>query len=485
MQTITLKKLLEGLVNSSLIPNLTISGIALDSRKVQSGFLFCAYPGTHVDGREYIQQAIENGAAAILADESNFSFITTSVPLIKIPYLQNKLSHLASRFYKNPSKKLQVVGVTGTNGKTSVSHFLAQVLNSEKIPCGLIGTLGYGMLPDLQSLSTTTPDPVSVQKILSDFKAENALAAAIEVSSHALTQGRVNNVEFAIAIFTNLTRDHLDYHVSMEEYGNAKLKLFMQNNLKYAVVNLDDPFSQKIIEALPKSVTAFTYSLEKQSADIYTSDIKLTSAGIQATLHTPWESSQFSTTLLGRFNLSNLLAVLATTTISGVCLADNIKAFKHLMPIPGRMEMFSNDNSPLVVVDYAHTPDALKNALQTLRLHTKGEIHCVFGCGGDRDPGKRALMGEVADKHADHIILTNDNPRNEDPKSIITAILSGIKSNKATVEYDRKQAIQHAFAQAKSEDVILLAGKGHEDYQLIGDETHHFDEREIVSSMFE
>lgn len=485
----SLASLLAGIVLVDPEKDTNIHGLKLDSRCVTVGDLFIAYPGDQVDGRDFIEQAVRSGAKAILAEEdSNYTWpsLAPEVVLYKVQDLRHKISQVAARFYDNPSRKMHLTGITGTNGKTSIAYLLSCALDQiTKNSCVYFGTLGVGFPHKLEESTHTTLDAISLQHYLADFSEEGVTHGMLEVSSHALDQGRVENIEFETALFTNLTRDHLDYHKTMEAYGEAKKKLFKQFGLKSAVINWDDTFGFELYTSLPDAIFKMGYSLNNPDADIYADQIRLMdNGGMRANIQTPWGEGILETPLIGRFNLYNILAIVGVLGLSYPLeqVLDCIKALPH---VPGRMECVSG--KPYFIVDYAHTPDALENVLITSKelLHLKtGKLWCVLGCGGDRDKGKRPLMGKIAEQWADHVIITNDNPRTENPMSIAEDILEGIKDKKAvSIILDREKAIHYAFEQAKKNDIILVAGKGHECYQIIGKEKHFFSDVAVCKKM--
>ncbi|WP_248917323.1 UDP-N-acetylmuramoyl-L-alanyl-D-glutamate--2,6-diaminopimelate ligase [Pseudomonas entomophila] len=468
--TMPLSKLFAHASRDPLIRELT-----LDSRQVRQGDLFLAVPGAKVDGREHIADALARGAAAVAYEEQGASVLPiTDVPLIPVKGLIGQLSQIAGRFYGEPSRQLELVGVTGTNGKTSVTQLLAQALDALGRRCGLIGTLGTGFFGELQSGRLTTPDPIAVQATLNDLKKGGAKAVAMEVSSHALEQGRVAALDFDIAVMTNLSRDHLDYHGSMEAYEAAKAKLFSWPSLRTRVVNLDDDFGRRLAKAHAES-RLISYSLQDQSATLFCKQAIFNDDGVRAVIVTPQGEHALRSRLLGRFNLSNMLAAVATLLALDYPLDEILKVTPQLQGPVGRMQRLGGGDKPLVVVDYAHTPDALEKVLEALRPHAHGKLLCLFGCGGDRDSGKRPLMAEVAERLADRVLVTDDNPRTEDPLRIFDDIRPGFKKP-ADVEFvaGRGEAIAHLIATAAADDVIVLAGKGHEDYQEINGERHDF-----------
>lgn len=452
--------------------DVAVSGLVMDSRAVARGDLFVACRGQQHDARTYIEQAVGSGAAAVLAERGERwqqSHQLQGVPVVVVDELAAQLSAIAGRFYAQPSQRLKLLGVTGTNGKTSCTHLLVQLLNQLGQRCGLIGTLGTGVDLQIEAGINTTPDALSIQRLLAQWSEQQIRYAAMEVSSHGLSQQRVAALQFDSAIFTNLSRDHLDYHGSMQAYADSKAQLFMQPGLSRAVLNADDPFSQQLLARLPAGVRALTYSVQTPSADIWVRDLRCSRAGIAAQLHSIWGSAELYCPLWGAFNLGNLLAVIAVLAEQGFALEAIVSALATLQAVPGRMERIRVDGMAGdidVLVDYAHTPDALEKALQAMRAHVPGRLWLVFGCGGDRDRGKRPMMGEIAERLADQVILTSDNPRSEQPAAIVADIQAGATKS-MSVELDRAQAIALAIAQAKPGDSVLIAGKGHEDYQLL------------------
>ncbi|CAM3984297.1 UDP-N-acetylmuramoyl-L-alanyl-D-glutamate--2,6-diaminopimelate ligase [Pseudomonas wadenswilerensis] len=453
----------------------SIRELTLDSRNVRPGDLFLAVPGTRMDGREHIADALKRGAAAVAYEAEGATVLPiTEVPLIPVKGLAAQLSDIAGRFYGEPSRLLDLVGVTGTNGKTSVTQLVAQALDLLGQHCGLIGTLGTGFYGALQSGRLTTPDPIAVQATLNDLKKAGAKAVAMEVSSHALDQGRVAALAFDIAVMTNLSRDHLDYHGSMQAYEDAKTRLFGWPNLRCRVVNLDDDFGRRLAAEQGES-RLISYSLKDPAASLYCREAHFDDDGVRAVIVTAQGEHSLRSRLLGRFNLSNMLAAVGTLMALDYPLDEILKVTPVLEGPVGRMQRLGGGSKPLVVVDYAHTPDALEQVLQALRPHAKGQLLCLFGCGGDRDRGKRPLMAEVAERLADGVLVTDDNPRTEDPQQIFADIRPGFAQADA-VEFvaGRGPAIAQLIASAGVDDVIVLAGKGHEDYQEINGERHDF-----------
>jgi UDP-N-acetylmuramoyl-L-alanyl-D-glutamate--2,6-diaminopimelate ligase len=467
----------------AVVAGIPVAGLQLDSRAVAADQIFIACKGAAADGRSFIREAVATGAVAVLAERGGDwqqDSDCDGVPVLVIDSLADKVSVIAGNFYDHPSQQFPVVGVTGTNGKTSCTQLMAQLLETLHQRCAVIGTLGTGVHGQMEPGVNTTPDAVSIQQHLADWQANGIDVAAMEVSSHGLQQHRVAALQFQVALFTNLTRDHLDYHGSMEAYGEAKLRLFQQAGLKVAVVNLDDPFAETVLASLPEGVRALTYSVANQSADVYAEQIEYQPGGVKAILQSPWDMAVLQSPLLGEFNLSNLLASLTVLAAMDYSLPKLVAACSGLQAVDGRMERINSENNIEVVVDYAHTPDALKNALQAVRQHTVGQLWCVFGCGGDRDQGKRPQMGVIAEQLADHVVVTSDNPRSENPHSILDDIVAGMQSQPALLEIDRAKAITYAIDQASQGDVVLVAGKGHECYQQIGKRRFPFSDMQQV-----
>lgn len=452
--------------------------IIMDSRKVNIGDIFCAYPGTLVDGRDYIANILDKNPAAIIL-ESGRDIGTGDVPNFKIDNLMHYIGLLSAVVQEYPSNKMQVIGVTGTNGKTSISHWLNQALSICSQKTAIIGTTGCGIYPDIMDYASTTPDPVTLQSLVHDFSGKNVDILVMEVSSHALHQGRVNGMSFDIAIFTNLTQDHLDYHHTMEEYYQAKSDLFYWHGLKTAIINIDDEYGVRLSKELKQNIPELhIISYGITHGDIFTKNIKMTLQGMNFTLVYNNNEVEIMVPILGEFNISNLLSVFATLLCNGVKFSELAGIASNLKPVVGRMDANIIKDTPLVVVDYSHTPDSLEKALLSLQEIPHKKLYCVFGCGGNRDKTKRSLMGKIASRLADNVIVTNDNSRNEDPSAIINEILTGIKTNNYQVISDRKEAIETAIMNSDVEDIILIAGKGHEDYQEIAGVKHHFSDLE-------
>ncbi|WP_299591330.1 UDP-N-acetylmuramoyl-L-alanyl-D-glutamate--2,6-diaminopimelate ligase [uncultured Microbulbifer sp.] len=473
------------------IPDTQVSGVALDSRQVKSGDVFMALRGTVVDGREFIDAAINSGAAAVLADGDALGCEERSgVQVVTVPGLAARVGEIAARFYGHPSESMYLVGVTGTNGKSTCAYLTAQLLAKYFGSAAVMGTIGNGVWKDgdiaLQETGLTTPDPVRLQADYADFYADGARAAAMEVSSHSLSQGRVHGLVFDTAVFTNLTRDHLDYHGNMAAYGAAKEKLFGLPKLKRGVINIDDPFGAQMVERCKlRGLKVITYGM--QTGDLQVRNLKRLDDGFSVQLLTPWGEGELRAPLIGDFNIHNMLAVVAAVAAAGMPLEDILAEFPAIQPVPGRMERVASEAGEVnVLVDYAHTPDALRAALEAARPYCRGKLLCVFGCGGDRDNGKRAPMGRIASELADYTVVTSDNPRGEDPQAIVEEIIKGIaggaNDEHCTVKLDRAEAIQYAIDHAAAGDTVVIAGKGHEDYQLIAGEKLHFCDREQAAA---
>jgi len=462
--------------------------ITADSRAVKLGSMFVAYPGSIQDGRAFISEAISRGAAAVLWERRGFQWDERwEVPNLGIDNLRDTVSEIAGHIYGNPADSLFMVGVTGTNGKTSVSQWIAAACEALGRRSAVIGTLGNGLVGERVEAKNTTPDAIVLQRLLADYLRRGARVAAMEVSSHGLDQGRVNGIKYDVAVFTNLTRDHLDYHRSMEAYGEAKYRIFSARGLKYAVINVDDEWGARFAPRVAgREIDVISYG-ERESARLRASDIHLSEAGVRFRIASEWGAGEVRAPMLGRFNVSNLLAVIGSLIAAEIPFDDILRAVAMLEPVPGRLERLGGGERPLVVIDYAHTPDALEKALEALRpvVAPDRRLICVFGCGGDRDPGKRPIMGATAARLADHIVVTSDNPRSEDPAKIIGQVLDGIPAREAESFVDRQVAIFSAVHQAKPGDVLLVAGKGHETYQEIAGTRVPFSDREVARMALE
>ena len=518
--------------------NVPVTRLVTDSREVKRGDTFVAYPGEKNDGRQFIASAIAQGANAVIYEKHLVKSLaippasqTTAskrpivsgqpweaqhfiwndawqVPHLAVADLRHKAGWLADAVYGKPSENLWVVGITGTNGKTSTSHWIAHALNEAKKKCALIGTLGNGFVEALQASANTTPDAIHVHGLLARYVRDDALAVAMEVSSHALSQGRVNGVRFDVAMLTNLSRDHLDYHGDMQRYAAAKRKLFEWQQLKYVVLNLDDEFGvelarelslQQALQGEPASTLSQHDSVEIIGYGLTDTALKLaerlglrmvhgnllemSGQGSRLAVHSSWGAAELNSALVGRFNAANLLGALAVLLVSNVGLRDAVQSLSKAQPVAGRMQRLGCTQQPTVIVDYAHTPDALEKVLVALRevsAAAGGRVLCVFGCGGDRDRGKRPMMGLIAEKFSGFCIVTSDNPRSENPRDIIAEIVSGMKANNHEIMVDRAAAIQAAIGLARQSDTVLIAGKGHEDYQEINGVRHPFSDVQVA-----
>ncbi|MDM5156099.1 UDP-N-acetylmuramoyl-L-alanyl-D-glutamate--2,6-diaminopimelate ligase [Bacillus sp. DX1.1] len=460
--------------------NPEITSIEADSRKVTNGSVFVCMKGYTVDSHEFAKQAAAQGAAAIVAERP----IDVDVPVVLVKNTFRSLAVLADYFYEQPTHKLHLIGITGTNGKTTTSHIVDEIMRAHGHKTGLIGTINMKIGDETIEVKNTTPDALTLQQTFHRMVEQNVNSAVMEVSSHALHLGRVHGCDYDVAVFTNLTQDHLDYHKTMEEYKHAKGLLFAQlgnsyhhNREKYAVLNRDDEAAEDYMRST--AATVITYGIDTQS-DIMAKDIQMTSGGTTFNLVTPNESTKITMKLIGKFNVYNVLAATAAALVSGVSLQTVIDVVTDLKGVPGRFEVVDGGQNFTVIVDYAHTPDSLENVLTTAKQFAKGNIYCIVGCGGDRDRTKRPIMASVAAEYATHAIYTSDNPRSEDPKAILDDMLTGAKGNNYEVIVDRKEAIFYVVSEAQAEDIIIIAGKGHETYQIIGKEVHHFDDREVA-----
>ncbi|WP_416306126.1 UDP-N-acetylmuramoyl-L-alanyl-D-glutamate--2,6-diaminopimelate ligase [Neptunicella sp. SCSIO 80796] len=476
-------------------PSIEFDELVLDSRQVSIHKAFVAVPGHDLDGRDFIPQAISLGAKVIIAEaEQQYQHGEISMRehslIVHFYQLSQKLSAIAVCFYDNPADKLNIIAVTGTNGKTSTAQLCAQLSFLCGDQAGTIGTLGTGLVDQLTPNINTTPDAISIQKALAKMQLQGARTVALETSSHALVQHRLASLKTDVAVFTNLTRDHLDYHGSMANYAAAKRLLLKQPGLKFTVLNQDDVQSEQWLQQCPDNVQVvmFGFNTVKHPSCQYciATSVDYHQSGCTIELESSWGNAKIESGLLGHFNVQNLLAAISAQLCLGMTLEQIELVAPQLKSIAGRMEIFSSTNYAPLVVDYAHTPDALHQALVALRKHCTGELWCMFGCGGDRDKGKRPLMGEMAERFADHVLITNDNSRSESAQQIAEDILAGCQQpQKIQIELDRKKAIQTLMKQANKQDLILLAGKGHEDYQVIGDQRLPYDERHYVQQLLE
>jgi len=467
---------------------LGVRRMTVDSRAVRPGDTFVAYPGESRDGRDYIAQAVQNGAGSVLWDADGYVWNRRwRVSNLAINQLRSNAGVIASEIYGKPSARLWTIGITGTNGKTSCSQWIAQALTRARRKCAVIGTLGSGFPGRLDADVNTTPDAVSLHARMRSFVRAGAQAVCMEASSHGLAQDRLAGVEFDVAMLTNLTRDHLDYHGTMRRYKAAKARLFRWPSLSHAVVNIDDAFGCELAQRWKHRRSAMLgYGFARRSARlrgpcVEGRNLRLGLDGISFDIASPWGRATLESPLIGRFNAANLLGSLATLLASDVSLEQSVAALQKVSPVPGRTERYGGGRAPLVIIDYAHTPDALEKVLESLRAAagSKARLICVFGCGGDRDRGKRPLMGEVASRHADHLIITSDNPRSEDPAVIVAQIAEGVRRKHEQI-IDRREAVNKAIAEARRGDIVLVAGKGHEQYQEIRGVRRRYSDASVV-----
>ena len=480
--------LLDGIATVPNIESRDVLDLTLDSREVRPGSLFFALPGRTVHGLMFAAEAAARGASVVLWEagaEVSPPKLPATVFAAAIPGLRGLVGRIADRFFNWPSSQLRITGITGTNGKTTCAYLLAQCLERLGSQAAYMGTIGWGRIASLERPTLTTPDVVTLHRELATLRASGVREVAMEVSSQALDQDRVAGVRMHSAAFTNLSRDHLDYHETMSAYGAAKARLFDAPDLKHIIVNVGDAFGRELARKLAgrAPLTAVWIGAGESGwlaeRALRATQVTLDVHGISMQLDGSFGTAEVATRLLGRFNAENALVVVACLLSLGAPLAEAARVLAECVPPPGRMEVVESAarDKPMAVVDYAHTPDALAQALRALREHCKGALWCVFGCGGDRDPGKRPLMGAIADELADQIIVTDDNPRSENPQAITRAIASGIKSRAVRIIHDRGAAIGAALTEARAQDIVLIAGKGHEDYQIYGDTRRSFSDR--------
>jgi len=485
-----LKELIEPIFLKKIVGNIEqieINGIEVDSRKIQVGDLFICLPGFTVDGHEFAQAAIDKGAVALVCEKE----LPVNIPQIIVKSSRYAMAVLSDMFFNHPTQKLKVIGVTGTNGKTTTTHLIEKIFADGGHLSGLIGTIKMKIGDKVYDMKNTTPEAITLQKSFSEMVKVGSEYAIMEVSSHALDLGRVRGVDYNIAVFTNLTQDHLDYHVTMERYKEAKGLLFSQlgnsfasspKGKKYAVLNSDDKATEYYTKITAAEVV--TYGIN-QPANIKATNIKTSSNGTTFILETPQGNIEIQLQMIGMFSVYNALAAISVAYIEGYSLEQIKNSLEEIKGVDGRFEAVNEGQDFTVIVDYAHTPDSLENVLKTIREFAKGKVYCIFGAGGDRDKTKRPIMGSIAVQYSDIAVVTSDNPRSEDPNTIIKDVLVGIeKEEHLAGEYiaitDRKEAIEYAIANAHKDDVVLIAGKGHETYQIIKDQVHHFDDREIA-----
>ena len=474
--SMTLAKLLQGIADA---PDIAINGIASDTRELAAGYLFLACSGISSHGLDHVQQAVAAGAVAVAYDATTAITVPDiDVPLIAVDDLRGQLGDIANRFFDYPSRSVRVIGVTGTNGKTTVAWLLAQCMRRLGKPCGYVGTLGYGTAEIDEAEGMTTPDVIELHRRLAEFRDSGATCAAIEVSSHALAQQRIDGVQIDTALFTNLSRDHLDYHGDMRAYAEAKASLFLDAGPTRRIINMDSEFGTQLASRCGPDVVTVSTNFDRVANDrpyVFVRAVIAREDGFEVSVRSSWDNGSIWLPLPGEFNIANAVLVLAFLLSDGIPFDEASAALSKVVAPPGRLQRVDSAAGPAVFVDYAHTPNAIEVALRALRSHCRGKLWCVFGCGGDRHRGKRPLMGRAAERLADHIVVTSDNPRSEDAGDIITAIVDGLNDGQnATIIEDRAAAIAWAIRQAGASDVILLAGKGHENYQLIGDERRDF-----------
>ncbi|MFI3246956.1 MAG: UDP-N-acetylmuramoyl-L-alanyl-D-glutamate--2,6-diaminopimelate ligase [Ferrimonas sp.] len=470
--------------------NIEFNDLVLDSRQVSTGDLFVALIGHQQDGRAFIDAAIAQGAVAVITEHDHLAVLSVhgAVPVIGLPQLSTALSQLGLTAYP-AARQARLIGVTGTNGKTTVTQLCAQLLTELGQVAGVMGTVGNGVWGQLQPSVNTTSDALTVAKQLNAQVQAGADVVALEISSHGLTQGRVAALPIEVAVFTNLSRDHLDYHGDMASYAAAKRRLFSQPDLQTAVLNGDDEYGQRwLLELQAQGLDTICYTIDGAAGAegtrwLRASQVHYHGQGICAEIDGSFGQGQLQLPLLGAFNLANTLAAMAALLAQGHNLSALLQAVTKLRPADGRMETFGQAHGPMLVVDYAHTPDALQQALQALRLHCHGRLWCVFGCGGDRDRGKRPLMAAAAEQGADHLVITADNPRSETFEAIVADMQTGLTQAPYLIEADRPSAVRQAYALADAADVILLAGKGHEDYQLIAGQVLPYSERQLAQQL--
>jgi UDP-N-acetylmuramoyl-L-alanyl-D-glutamate--2,6-diaminopimelate ligase len=485
----TLGRLLEGF-DVAAPHGVQVTDLVQDSREATPGCVFVACQGRTTHGLLHAATAVERGAVAVLWEPGaglEAPVLSERVAAIAIPHLGRHVGELADRFFRRPSADLRVAGITGTNGKTTTAYLLAQASEFVGRRGWYVGTLGHGRPGDAMQSGLTTPDAVTVQRRLAQARDAGAATLGLEVSSHALDQDRVSGVRFDTAVFTNLTRDHLDYHGTLEAYGAAKARLFHAAGLRCAVINVRDAFGRDLVDRLDPAIEKIVFSTandiwaERGTGWIRVPELRATSTGLAVGIESSWGAGTLRSKLVGEFNAENLLAVLGVLLGWNVPLQKALAALALCVAPPGRMEAFGGGERPLVLVDYAHSPDALGKVLEAARAHARGKVSCVFGCGGDRDPGKRPMMGAIAEAAADAVVVTDDNPRTEDSMAIIAQVLAGMQRPAAAqVVPDRAEAIRQAIAEADAGDVVVIAGKGHEDYQVIGTEKRPFSDRDTV-----
>lgn len=478
--------LIDDLTQITEIDDVQVTGIANHSDNVQKGDLYMALEGANYHGLDFLSDVVLRGANAVIWDGCEDLIYPSTIPMIRVPNLRENMGLIAARFFDYPSATMDLIAVTGTDGKSSVSHFIAQCLSTEKQHCGLIGTLGYGYFGSLQPSTRTTPDALTTQRIIYELKQRGVDKVVIEASSHGLAQGRLNGLEIDTAVFTNLGHDHLDYHGSQTEYMRAKRKLFEFESLKTAIINNDDAYAESMINACRKRVTVLSYSKQSSTTAAYLIKAENRKQGLALRISVLGKTIDIETRVFGEFNIDNLLATVLALLSHGVQVDEIVKRLTTITPVDGRMQRFGNAYTPTVFLDYAHTPQALEQVLKACRDYTESKLVCVFGCGGERDASKRPLMGAIAQRYADYIVICDDNPRGENPERICNDILKGLsKSQNSRVIHNREQAISEAIKGATAKDVVLIAGKGHERYQIIKNKRRPFNDADVIRKTLE
>ncbi|MDQ1237723.1 MAG: UDP-N-acetylmuramoyl-L-alanyl-D-glutamate--2, 6-diaminopimelate ligase [Wigglesworthia glossinidia] len=489
---INLKKLISPWISSNKIPNIRLNDMTLNSKKVHKNTLFVAVSGKKQHGKNFIFEAIQNGSKAVIVETNDVLkhgkiIYIDLIPIIFFYQLSRDLSMLSGKFYYHPSRLIKLIGITGTNGKTTVSYFIAKLLNFLGKTSGIIGTLGYGCLNNLKKSENTTCSAIKCQKILNYFLKKKVHTVSMEVSSHGLSQNRVDNLYFSIAIFTNITHEHLDYHKKMTDYINVKWKLFSRLFVSKYIINIDDNIGKYWAQKLPKSIVVSTkknISKKFKNLKIYTKKILFHNNGVKILIASSWGSGIVNIKIFGEFNINNLLISVAALLILGHSFVSILNYIEKINMPNGRMEIFYLKKVPKIIIDYAHTPDALKQLLITVILHFKQNIYVVFGCGGNRDHKKRAMMGQICEKYAKNIIITNDNPRYEDEEKIFLDIKSGIKNlNNVKCIPSRENAIYYAVNNCNKSDIIVILGKGHEEYQQVNSKKYFYSDKIVVNNI--